>query len=55
MGTELSHERIANITDAVAEEVKAWQVRPLELVYPILYLDALVVKVRDNHAVATRR
>src|ERR687897_419981 len=51
LGTELSHETIANITDAVAEEVKAWQARPLEPVYPILYLDALMVKVRDNHQV----
>ena len=34
LGTELSHETISNITEAVAEEVKAWQTRPLELVYP---------------------
>jgi putative transposase len=54
LGTELSHETIANITDAVAEEVKTWQARPLEPVYPILYLDALVVKVRDNHAVRNK-
>jgi putative transposase len=54
LGTELSHETIANITDAVGEEVKAWQVRPLEPVYPILYLDALMVKVRDNHQVRNK-
>jgi putative transposase len=54
LGTELSHETIANITDAVLEEVKTWQARPLEPVYPILYLDALVVKVRDNHAVRNK-
>jgi putative transposase len=54
LGTELSHETIANITDAVAEEVKTWQARPLEPVYPILYLDALVVKVRDSHAVRNK-
>ena len=54
LGTELSHETISNITDAVAEEVKAWQTRPLEPIYPILYLDALVVKVRDNHAVRNK-
>jgi putative transposase len=54
LGTELSHETIANITDAVAEEVKAWQARPLEPIYPILYLDALVVKVRDNHQVRNK-
>ena len=45
IGTELSHDTISQITDAVSEEVKAWQARPLEELYPILYLDALVVKV----------
>jgi putative transposase len=54
LGTELSRETISNITDAVAEEVKAWQTRPLEPIYPILYLDALVVKVRDNHQVRNK-
>lgn len=54
LGTELSHETISNITDAVAEEVKAWQSRPLEEIYPIVYLDALVVKVRDGHTVRNR-
>jgi putative transposase len=54
LGTELSHETISNITDAVVEEVKAWQVRPLESVYPIVYLDALVVKVKDSHAVRNK-
>ena len=54
LGSELSHETISNITDAVAEEVKAWQTRPLEPVYPIVYLDALVVKVRDGHAVRNK-
>lgn len=54
IGTELSHETISKITDAVAEEVKAWQARPLEEIYPIVYLDALVVKVRDGHQVKNR-
>src|SRR5215204_5529972 len=54
LGTELSHETIANITDAVAEEVKAWQARPLEELYPILYLDALVVKVKESHQVRNK-
>ncbi len=54
LGTELSHETISNITDAVAEEVKAWQGRPLEAIYPIIYLDALVVKVRDSHQVRNK-
>jgi putative transposase len=54
LGTELSHETISNITEAVGEEVKAWQSRPLEAVYPIVYLDALIVKVRDSHAVRNK-
>ncbi|MEJ7706747.1 MAG: IS256 family transposase [Nocardioidaceae bacterium] len=54
LGTELSHETISNITDAVAEEVKAWQNRPVEAIYPIIYLDALVVKVKDNHQVRNK-
>jgi putative transposase len=54
LGTELSHETISNITDAVLDEVKAWQARPLEELYPIVYLDALVVKVRDGHQVRNK-
>ena len=48
IGTELSHETISKITDAVADEVLAWQQRPLEALYPVIYLDAIVVKVRDG-------
>ncbi len=54
LGTELSHEAISKITDSVLEEVKAWQARPLEELYPIIYLDALVVKVRDGHQVRNK-
>ncbi len=54
LGTELSHETISNVTEAVAEEVTAWQSRPLEAFYPVMYLDALVVKVRDGSHVANR-
>ena len=54
IGTELSHETISKITDAVLEEVTAWQSRPLEELYPIIYLDALVVKVRDGHQVRNK-
>jgi putative transposase len=54
LGSELSHETISNITEAVAAEVKAWQSRPLEPVYPIVYLDALVVKVREGHQVRNK-
>ncbi|MCH6469158.1 IS256 family transposase [Sinomonas sp. 5-5] len=48
IGTELSHETISKITDEILEEVLAWQRRPLEAFYPVVYLDALVVKVRDG-------
>jgi putative transposase len=54
LGTELSHDTISKITDAVSEEVKAGQTRPLEEVYPIVYSDALVVKVRDGHTVRNK-
>lgn len=48
IGTELSHETISKITDSVAEEVLAWQHRPLEALYPVIYLDAIMVKIRDG-------
>ena len=48
VGTELSHETISKITDEIGEEILAWQRRPLEALYPVIYLDALVVKVRDG-------
>ena len=50
-GTEVSPDLISKITDTVIEDAKAWQNRPLERVYPIVYLDALVVKIRDGHTV----
>jgi putative transposase len=53
-GTEISHETISKITETVLEEVKAWQSRPLDEVYPIVYIDALVVKVRDGHTVQNK-
>src|SRR5947207_2810712 len=46
-GVEVSAALISNVTEAVMEEVKTWQGRPLDAVYPIVYLDALVVKIRD--------
>lgn len=48
IGTEISHETISKIVDEISEEVLAWQRRPLETFYPVIYLDALVVKVRDG-------
>ena len=54
IGTEISHDTISNVTDAVAEEVTAWQSRPLEAFYPVIYLDAIVVKIRDGAHVSNR-
>ena len=54
LGVELSHDTISKITDAVLEEVKAWQTRPLDPVYPIVFIDALVVKVRDGAHVTNK-
>jgi len=51
---EVSPALISNVTDAVMEEVKAWQSRPLDMVYPIVYLDALVVKMRVDGRVENR-
>jgi putative transposase len=54
IGTELSHETISKITDEIADEILAWQTRPLEALYPVIYLDALVVKVRDGAVVKNK-
>src|ERR1051325_11593867 len=53
-GVEVSPALISNVTEAVMEEVKGWQGRPLDAVYPIVYLDALVVKIRDAGHVRNR-
>jgi putative transposase len=53
-GTKISHETVANITDAVAEEVRAWQNRPLEAVWPVLFIDAIIVKIRDGGVVRNK-
>ena len=47
-GTEVSPSLISSVTDAVADEVKAWQSRPLNPIYPIVYLDCIHVKVREG-------
>jgi putative transposase len=54
IGTEISRETISKITDSVLEEVLEWQRRPLDPMYPIVYLDALVIKIRDGHQVRNR-
>ena len=48
IGTEISRETISTITDEVLDEVLAWQQRPLDAFYPVVFLDALIVKVRDG-------
>ena len=53
-GAEVSPTLISTITDTVADEVRAWQARPLEPLYPILYLDCLMVKSREAGTVANR-
>lgn len=53
-GVEVSPGLVSSATEAVLEEVRAWQTRPLEKVYPILYLDALVVKVREQKRVINK-
>lgn len=57
-GVEVSSGLISTVTDGILDEVRAWQDRPLEALYPIVYLDALMVKMRqdgkvDNRAVYT--
>jgi putative transposase len=53
-GVEVSPSLISSVTDAVVEEVKEWQSRPLEALYPILFLDALMVKMRHEGRVENR-
>ncbi len=53
-GVEVSVELISSITDVVTDEVRAWQSRRLDEVYPIVYLDALRVKARTGAQVTTR-
>ena len=53
-GAEVSPALISAITDTVADEVRAWQSRPLDRLYPILYLDCLMVKTREAGTAANR-
>lgn len=53
-GVEVSPTLISNVTEAVEDEVRAWQNRPLDPIYPIVYLDALMVRMRDNGHVHNR-
>ncbi|WP_310355265.1 IS256 family transposase, partial [Methylobacterium sp. BE186] len=53
-GIEVSPDLISAVTDAVLEEVAAWQARPLEPAYPIVFFDALRIKVRDEGLVRNK-
>ncbi|MGZ5056153.1 MAG: IS256 family transposase [Methylobacter sp.] len=53
-GTEVSPTLISSVTDAVIEDARAWQSRPLDAVYPIVYLDCFHVKIRDAGTVRTK-
>lgn len=53
-GVEVSPELISRVTDEVIDELRAWQARPLEPVYLVVYLDAMVVKIRDKGVVRNK-
>jgi putative transposase len=53
-GLDVSPDLISAVTDAVLEEIAAWQVRPLEPVYPLVFFDALRVKIRDEGLVRNK-
>jgi transposase-like protein len=53
-GTEVSPDLISRVTDAVLEEVREWQGRPLDAIYPIVFFDAMRVKIRDEGLVKNK-
>jgi len=53
-GANISESLISNITNEVIDEVKAWQTRPLEAIYPIVYFDCIVVKVRQDKRIINK-
>ena len=53
-GTQVSPDLISTVTNAVLEEVRAWQCRPLDAFYPIVYLDALQVKIKEQGQVVNQ-
>ena len=53
-GVAVGRDTISRVTDAVLEDVQAWRTRPLEAVYPIVYFDAMQVKVREDRSVRNR-
>lgn len=53
-GVTVSHDVIAQVTEAILDEVRAWQERPLEAIYPVVWLDGLVLKIRHGKQVTNR-
>ena len=53
-GVTVSHDVVSQVTDAVLDEVRAWQERPLDAIYPVLWLDGLVLKVRHGKQVINK-
>src|SRR5947208_1561320 len=53
-GVKVGRELISKVTDGVMDDVRAWAQRPLEDVYPVIFLDAMVLKIRENGTVARR-
>jgi putative transposase len=53
-GVSASRELISNVTDVVTDEIESWRSRPLDEVYPILYVDGIRVKIKDNGMVGTK-
>ena len=47
-GVEVSRDLISRVTDAVMDDVREWAKRPLEDIYPIVFLDCMVLKIRDG-------
>lgn len=52
--TDISPEFISSVTDSIIDQVTTWQNRPLDSVYPILYLDAMVVKVHEDNRIVNK-
>ena len=53
-GINASRELISNVTEVVVDEIKAWQTRPLDEVYPIVYVDGIRIRVKDAGVVTTK-
>ena len=53
-GTEIGRDTVSRVTDAGLEDIAAWRTRPLAAVYPIVYFDCPMVRVREDRSVSSR-